>query len=339
MRHLWLRAMMFFVVAFYALLFVSGLMTPKESRDRSILEKQRLVETIQQKEETAREHLMNDPGLLNAVSLSFLLVLAAGLAFGARALYCRLKNGHWPVESLSSLEVRWGPREVFQVLVLLLFVEACLFLLQAAFRILLELHGDVPDSFLLLGSLLRDCVILGCVWALVRFIHNQGFRELGLRFEKAVAHLRTGFIAYLATIPVLLVVFTVTAWVTQAFSLQPEPQGVVQLYLKPSTERFLIPLTFFVALLGPVMEEVLFRGFAFAGLKKRFGVLGGACVSSAAFAAMHMNWAVFVPVFVLGMILTYLYEHSGSLVPSITLHILHNVVMVALTLGFKELSS
>ncbi len=333
------RAMLFFVVAFYGFLFVSGLLIPKENTDKIVLEKQTLLSTIQQKEETARRNLMNHPHLMNSLSLSFLLVLGAGLVLGGWAVAFRRKNSRWPIEVLPSFEVGWGPREVFQTLVFLLFIEACFFLLQSAGVFLFHFHEAVPDPLLLLSSLLRDLWVLAFVWVVVRTGHRQGFRELGLRFERVVSHVRSGVVAYLATIPVLLAVFAVTVWVIQALSLQPEPQNVVQIYLKPATEQFLVPLTFFVALLGPVMEEVLFRGFAFAGLKRRFGVWGGACVSSAAFAALHMNWAVFVPVFVLGMILAFLYEHSGSLVPPITLHVLHNVVMVALTLGFKGLSA
>jgi membrane protease YdiL (CAAX protease family) len=100
-----------------------------------------------------------------------------------------------------------------------------------------------------------------------------------------------------------------------------------------------VPLTFFVAALGPAMEEVFFRGFAYAGLRRRIGAFAGACVSSAAFAALHMHWIAFTPIFLLGLFLAYLYEISGSLVPSITAHALHNVLMVALTLSFKGLSS
>lgn len=338
MRNLWVRTMTFFVVAFYAFLFVSGLLAPRGASPEAAAEKAGLVRTLQEKEQAAREHLLADPDLLDRVSSGFVLVLSAGLTLLVWAFSFRARRGRWPVLALDRLEPRWGVRDVLTVLVFALFVEACFFFLQVSARLLLDFYGDPPDTLLILTSLLRDLLVLGFVWAAVRAGSRQGREALGLRFDAVLPHAVTGLLAYLALIPVLLALFALMNRLMQLFSWQPEPQAVVQMYLKPASEPYLLPLTFFVAVLGPVMEETLFRGFAYGGLRRRLGVTGAAVVTSLAFAFLHLNWAALVPVFLLGMVLAYLYEHSGSLVPSMTLHVLHNVVMVALTLGFKELA-
>ena len=114
---------------------------------------------------------------------------------------------------------------------------------------------------------------------------------------------------------------------------------MVQIYLKPGSGPILFIFTVFVAGLGPVLEEVFFRGFAYPALRERFGIPVSPAFTAAAFAALHMNALAFVPIFLLGLFLCYLYESSGSLVPSISAHVLHNTLMVLVTLGFRALAS
>ena len=46
------------------------------------------------------------------------------------------------------------------------------------------------------------------------------------------------------------------------------------------------------------------------------------------FSLIHQNAFAFLPVFILGMGLGYLYEKRGTLVPSIMLHVVHNTVFI-----------
>ncbi len=235
--------------------------------------------------------------------------------------------------------VRWGTREVAGGFFFLLFVEGFLFLCQEVLRRGLGPGEGISDVLMFAASLLRDVLVVVFVWALIKARHGHGFCELGLRFDRISSDLRAGLLAYIAVLPLLLISLLAVAAVLHIFSIEVSPQNVVQIFLKDSTSTYLVPITIFVALLGPLLEEIFFRGFAYAGLRKRFGICGGACLVSAVFAALHMNAVAFVPIFLLGMFLTYLYESSGSLIPSIAAHMLHNGLMVALTLGFKSLST
>ena len=46
------------------------------------------------------------------------------------------------------------------------------------------------------------------------------------------------------------------------------------------------------------------------------------------FALIHQNLFAFFPIFILGLCLCYLYEKRGTLVPSIVLHLTHNLVFI-----------
>lgn len=95
-------------------------------------------------------------------------------------------------------------------------------------------------------------------------------------------------------------------------------------------------LIIFIALvvLPPIVEEVVVRGFLFAGLRKGFSFWPAAIVSSLLFGLAHLQggeggstiWIAFIDTAILGMILAYLREKTGRIWASIGLHALKNGV-------------
>jgi membrane protease YdiL (CAAX protease family) len=78
-------------------------------------------------------------------------------------------------------------------------------------------------------------------------------------------------------------------------------------------------------------EEVLFRGVLYNVARRYLGALGGAIASAFIFAALHGTLTEASALFVLAMVLTWLYERTGRLIASMTLHILNNgMVMLSL---------
>lgn len=92
--------------------------------------------------------------------------------------------------------------------------------------------------------------------------------------------------------------------------------------LNPGLPFLLGSLT--VTVLAPISEEAFFRGFLFPGLRHRLGVWGAALVSALIFALGHLQWGVFIPIFLLGLILAWLYAKTGSLWSVITVHFAYN---------------
>jgi CAAX protease family protein len=75
---------------------------------------------------------------------------------------------------------------------------------------------------------------------------------------------------------------------------------------------------------APIVEETFFRGFLFAGFRQRYGYQKAALLSSAIFAAAHLQLSVLVPTFLLGYIFSYLYQKSNSIFPGMLMHFLVN---------------
>jgi membrane protease YdiL (CAAX protease family) len=79
-----------------------------------------------------------------------------------------------------------------------------------------------------------------------------------------------------------------------------------------------------VAVAGPLVEELIFRGLLTASLRRRFGPWRTAVLTAAFFAVAHFIPRVMPAVFVLGLALAFVYERIGSTMPGILVHCLYN---------------
>jgi sodium transport system permease protein len=84
------------------------------------------------------------------------------------------------------------------------------------------------------------------------------------------------------------------------------------------------------ALVPAVCEEIAFRGFLLRGLHQGFRPRNAVLLSSFFFALFHLNVFLFLPTFLLGVVLGLLTVRSRSLLPAMLFHLLHNSVLIAL---------
>lgn len=83
---------------------------------------------------------------------------------------------------------------------------------------------------------------------------------------------------------------------------------------------------FVLALAGPLVEEIFFRGALFRPLRKRYDAAGVVLATSLFFAASHLEWQMIAPIAIVGLSLGVLRSASGSLVPSFLMHAAFNGV-------------
>ncbi len=83
-----------------------------------------------------------------------------------------------------------------------------------------------------------------------------------------------------------------------------------------------------VVIVGPVVEELVFRGALLRGLSSRLGMWPSVLIQAALFAALHRSLWLFAPMLVLGIVLGWLAESRQSLWPPIALHALYNAITV-----------
>ncbi|RYD28341.1 MAG: CPBP family intramembrane metalloprotease, partial [Verrucomicrobiaceae bacterium] len=81
-------------------------------------------------------------------------------------------------------------------------------------------------------------------------------------------------------------------------------------------------------LVAPVAEEILYRGVLFRSLANRTGVWAAAALSAVIFSAVHFyDLQGFLSVAIFGFAAALLYAATGSLLPAILLHVLHNALI------------
>lgn len=116
-----------------------------------------------------------------------------------------------------------------------------------------------------------------------------------------------------------------------------EPQSHLEYFVDADFTRPGLWVGFAVAVfLGPLAEEVVFRGYLYGALKRSLGVTRALLLSSALFGLIHgLDYAL--PLAFLGLFFGWLRERSGGLVAPIVAHVLHNALTVAVTIMFPSL--
>ncbi|HEY5793087.1 MAG TPA: type II CAAX endopeptidase family protein, partial [Chthoniobacterales bacterium] len=82
-----------------------------------------------------------------------------------------------------------------------------------------------------------------------------------------------------------------------------------------------------IVLVAPVVEELIFRGYAYSGWMAKLGFWGAALLSSLLFMACHLQygWSGLLEIFFLGILLAAVRWKTGSVYPCIALHVLNNL--------------
>jgi len=91
----------------------------------------------------------------------------------------------------------------------------------------------------------------------------------------------------------------------------------------------------FAVSLGPLMEELFFRGFLYPVLARRWGLFAAISITSVIFGLIHSAQLAFSPglvliVFLVGLVLTLVRAKTGSVGSSFVVHVSYNSTLVIL---------
>ena len=106
------------------------------------------------------------------------------------------------------------------------------------------------------------------------------------------------------------------------------PEFMRDSYVSSRNSNALVPFFIAVAVVAPITEEIVFRGFLFRGLSASFlGVSGTLIVTAVVWAGMHVqyDWFILGQIVVIGLVLGWLRWASGSTLLTIILHMLTNL--------------
>lgn len=137
-------------------------------------------------------------------------------------------------------------------------------------------------------------------------------------------HLGAGVLAYMANFPIFL---TLTLISSNVFAGLPAPShGIAEQLMGDVTIWTVLALGISAAIIAPITEEIVFRGWVFRGLLERTGkVWLSILICGISFSIIHPQGPIIYPALAaigaMGAFVTY---RTGSLVPAMIMHGLHN---------------
>jgi hypothetical protein len=170
-----------------------------------------------------------------------------------------------------------------------------------------------------LVTLVTNPALVGLFWGVVRY-HGLDAREfLGLT-HFTLRNFLTGFLAIAALAAALYLVASLA-------KLDVVPRFQTDTFTSARRDGWLVPLLLAVVLVGPIGEEIMFRGFIYRGWVRSGFVVTPVLMLTLLWSAMHMqyDWFGILQVFLTGLVLAWLRWLSGSTALTIVLHMLVNL--------------
>lgn len=177
--------------------------------------------------------------------------------------------------------------------------------------------------------LLAEALTFGAIWWFIH-LRKAKLSSIGWRRFKLRDPLFTlaGFAVYFIGYTILL---SIATHVFPSINVNQKQQ----LGFQNATGIFDLALTFVsLVILPPLVEETVFRGFIFTGLRNKLQWWWAAILTSLLFATAHLEfgtgqpllWSAAIDTFTLSLVLCYLRQKTDSLWPGILLHALKNCV-------------
>ncbi|MDD8003297.1 CPBP family intramembrane glutamic endopeptidase [Bacillus cereus] len=168
--------------------------------------------------------------------------------------------------------------------------------------------------FLLLDAAVVAIVLLAYkpVLHFIKYIWDVSVLKSG----KTYLYLLIGFIVIALSQYLMLHVFSF-----ESAAEQKEQLG--SLGFQNSIQSIIYVLS--VAIITPVKEEILFRGILYRFLEKKYNFLVSIIISSFIFGILHGG--LLITATIMGMVFAMLYKKTQSIIPSIILHIVWNLLV------------
>ncbi|HEY2406142.1 MAG TPA: CPBP family intramembrane glutamic endopeptidase [Polyangiaceae bacterium] len=188
----------------------------------------------------------------------------------------------------------------------------------------------IADSLVALGGV--QVIVYGLVIAaIVRSLGVGPTAALGLRRAPLGVCALSALLGAVLQIPISAIDDAIERrWPTPAPILAERVARII-----PHSLTQAVSITLIVAVLGPLVEELFFRGALFGGMVRSRGVRPTAIAVSACFVFAHMEINEALPLFLVALALAEVRAATGSLWPGFLLHGAFNGVTLALAFRGK----
>lgn len=122
--------------------------------------------------------------------------------------------------------------------------------------------------------------------------------------------------------------------IEQLLGIKPGSENTEQIMSLIDAAPFVILV---VSIIGPILEELVFRKIIFGSLYKRFGFFISALVSSLIFAVAHMDFVHILLYASMGFTFAFLYVKTKRILVPIFAHVAMNTLVVIMQLNYDRI--
>jgi membrane protease YdiL (CAAX protease family) len=195
-------------------------------------------------------------------------------------------------------------------------------------------HSTITLKAILGNSIVYLFLISG-IFGVIGFQSQSAVSYFGLGFSRFPKAAAKGLLWLVCTYPLILA----TQWFVQGFAPdRDDAQDIVRYFLEHPDPRHRLAVIVMAVIVAPVAEEVLFRGYLYGVMRRLGGRIPAILTSSLLFAAIHANLPSMPGLTILAVILCLLYERTGSLWATMTMHAAFNAITIATLIFFPELA-
>jgi uncharacterized protein len=236
-----------------------------------------------------------------------------------------------PLEHEPPFRWRWSDLLVFGIF----FLGAAFSLPVISFVVFRFFHPgleikDLSGTQLVLIQTLLDATLVAFICFLAKGLHGRPI----LQTMRWIRQPRLGG----GRMIVAGVLLALTAVIVSS-TLLPTPSDTQLEKLLRMTPPIVVFL--FGAVVGPLAEEIIFRGFIFTVLEDLLGGKAAVPATAVLFAALHLfqrggNLGAVAIIFVVGYVFTIVRQRTGSVIPSVIMHIAYNATLFLLPTIFVQ---
>ena len=184
---------------------------------------------------------------------------------------------------------------------------------------------DVQTDDVIRGAAMFLIIVMG-LWLFMRVRSISVTRLFGVKLLSGPATFGYAVGLLLLALPI---VFASMGLMRLLLGPEARSQELVEFFRQSasrSNKTAVISTMTLGVVVAPFAEEFIFRGYLYGVFKRYVGITGGTVLSAIVFAALHLNAASLPALFILAVCLTLAYETTGSILVSMCMHSMFNLM-------------
>lgn len=247
-------------------------------------------------------------------------------------LILQKRRAHQGIRLGTNVKVEfWQTQEVGFVIVLLLCFQLQSIIAGYCLKKFNLLNSDANKTiFTIVVQLLMYGLLFYCVNKLLELFKTSWSEAFGISSRNVFKCLGAAILTLISVAVPIMFTSALCQFLLEQVHYSYHQQAIFDQLLKLHDPLLKAGIILLATVGAPITEEILFRGVIYGWMKKQMGFGPAVILNAAAFALIHFHLPSFLPLMVLAVGFTLLYEWTGSLLSNIFMHAAFNTVSLIL---------